>query len=102
MTISRTTINSLRLLSLNSSAPIDAILDFWQCCLQNLTTYFEKDLKKYCTYDQKEQLFFKYFSIRILDFEETFAEDIVCSALGADELSTVMYTLMEQNCLTVL
>ena len=71
----------------NSSAPIDAILDFWQCCLQNLTTYFEKDLKKYCTYDQKEQLFFKYFSIRILDFEETFAEDIVCSALGADELS---------------
>jgi hypothetical protein len=52
------------------------ILDFWQCRLLNLTTYFRKKF---------EQLFFKYFPIHTLVFEKTGVDDVVCSSLGFNE-----------------
>jgi hypothetical protein len=49
----------------NLSVPI---LDFWQCRLLTLTTYFGKFLKKHCSAGQYEQLFYKYFPIHRLVF----------------------------------
>jgi hypothetical protein len=60
-------------------------LDFTQSRLQNSAAYFEKYLKKYCSDDQDEQLFFKYFPIKSTSFEKTAAVYVVCSSLVADE-----------------
>jgi hypothetical protein len=66
-----------------------AILDFWQCCLLNMTKYLETNLKKHCSVGWHEQLFFKYFPIHNLVFEKTWADDVVCSNLGLNDLGQI-------------
>jgi hypothetical protein len=71
-------------MGVNAFNPRVTILDFWQCRLLNLTTYFGKNLKKHCSAGYNEQLFFKYFPIRTLIFEKMGA-DVVCSSLTVNE-----------------
>jgi hypothetical protein len=49
-----------------------------QCRLLNLTTYFERNVKKHCSTGEYEQHFFKYFPIHTLVYEKTWADDVVC------------------------